>query len=75
MLTNSADYIWHIDSLRTSCECTSATISRNNIEPHDTACVTITYKADAPGEFMREVYLDINGEEARLTLAVEGKAE
>ena len=62
-----------IDTLYSSCECTTAEIDKYSIEPADSAIVTITFKAEKPEMFMREVYIDVQGKE-QIVLSIEGEA-
>ena len=73
-ISNTTNLPWSVDTVRTSCDCTTAMISQSCIEPHGSAQVEVVYKADKPGAFLREVYLDINGERAKQVIAVEGVA-
>ncbi len=62
-----------IDTLYSSCECTTAEIDKYSIEPADSAIVTVTFKAEKPEMFMREVYIDVQGKE-QIVLSIEGEA-
>lgn len=62
-----------VDTIYTSCECTTAEIDKCTIAPTDSAIVTVTYKADVVGKFVREVYVKI-GENDTLVLSINGEA-
>lgn len=62
-----------IDTLYTSCECTTAEIDKYSIEPTDSAIVSATIKAEKPAQFMREVYVGVRGKE-QIVLSIEGEA-
>ncbi|MBR4326179.1 MAG: DUF1573 domain-containing protein [Bacteroidales bacterium] len=69
-----ADYL-KIDSVYTSCECTAAAINKTEINKNESALLTVTYTPDGAGEFYREVYVKINGEDKPRVFAIEGKTE
>ncbi len=50
-----------IDSVFTSCECTIASIDKFSLEPNESVNVSVTFKADKPEQFMREIYVRIGG--------------
>lgn len=73
VVNNDSDEPMHIDSLYTSCECTTASINKADIAPHDKAIVNVTFKADRPELFMREIYADLRGGE-QIVMVIEGEA-
>lgn len=73
VVNNDNDEPMYIDSLYTSCECTTATIDRRDIAPHKKAVVNVTFKADRPEQFMREIYADVRGGE-QIVMVIEGNA-
>lgn len=65
----------HIDSVYTSCECTTAKIDKIKILKNESAFLSITYMPDGIGDFYREVYVKVKGEERTRIFAIEGKVE
>ena len=62
-----------IDTLYTSCECTTAEIDKRSIEPTDSAIVSVKFNAEKPEMFMREIYVGVQGKE-QIVLSIEGEA-
>lgn len=62
-----------IDTVFTSCECTIAEINEHNIAPADSAIVSVSFKAEKPEQFVREVYVGVRGKE-QIVLSIEGEA-
>jgi hypothetical protein len=62
-----------IDTLYTSCECTTAEIDKRRVEPTDSAFVSIRFKSEKPEQFLREVYVGVQGKET-IVLSIEGEA-
>lgn len=60
---NTTQPTMQIDSVYTSCECTTATIDKTAIAIGDSAVVTIKYQAEKPEDFLREIYVDIHNNE------------
>ena len=57
-LVNNGKDIWNVQGITTSCDCISATISSEMINPGDTAVLTMSFLADTiPGYFSK--YADI----------------
>ena len=58
---NTGDGVLDIISLSTSCGCTTATTSKDSLEPGDVAELTVTFDPGAhdgaTGEFMRQVFI------------------
>lgn len=73
ILHNRDNTAWYIDSIYTSCECTSATISEHTLAPNDSASISVYFKADKPENFMREIYLRIKGRD-EIVFTIEGNA-
>ncbi|MCQ2975509.1 MAG: DUF1573 domain-containing protein [Bacteroidales bacterium] len=63
-----------IDSIFTSCECTTAKIDKSVIKKSDSAIISIAFKTDKPEEFMREVYVKTNSNEKPIVYTIEGLA-
>lgn len=74
ILRNTESESIEIDSIRTSCECTTAVASKTAIAEGDSSVVTVTYKAEQAGDFMREVYVYLHDSEP-ITMRIEGRAE
>ncbi|MCQ2976107.1 MAG: DUF1573 domain-containing protein [Bacteroidales bacterium] len=49
-----------IDTIFTSCECTTAKIDKSTISKNDSAIISISFKTDKSEEFSREVYVKTN---------------
>lgn len=73
VINNQNDDIMHIDSLYTSCECTTASIDLTDIEPRGKAIVNVIFKADRPEQFMREIYADVRGGK-QIIMTINGEA-
>lgn len=72
---NSQQYELLVDTILTSCECTTATINKYVIKPNETATLFVTYTPDGIGEFYREVYIKLKNEEKPLVFKIRGKVE
>ena len=59
---NTGRGVLEITGLSTSCGCTTATVSRNSLEPGDVADLTVTFDPathnGATGEFVRQVFIE-----------------
>ena len=64
-----------VDSIFTSCECTTAKIDKTRIPKKESAFLSVTYKPDGNGDFYREIYVKIRGQENAKVFAIEGKVE
>ena len=64
-----------IDSVFTSCECTTAKIDKKEILQNESAVLSVTYKPDGIGDFIREIYVKIHDEEKPKIFEIEGKIE
>lgn len=70
---NTGDTDLCITAARTSCGCTIPHYSREAVAPGDTASVTVSYDPTGrPGRFSKNVYIDMNTEPVRTTLAISG---
>ena len=74
-IQNTDQETLQIDSVFTSCECTTAEIDKTMIPKNESAFLSVTYTPDAVGNFYREVYVQVNGEEKTRIFAIEGKVE
>ncbi|MCQ2973337.1 MAG: DUF1573 domain-containing protein [Bacteroidales bacterium] len=63
-----------IDTIFTSCECTTAKIDKSVIKKSDSAIVSVSFKTDKPEEFSREVYVKTNSKEKPIVYIVDGVA-
>ena len=61
-----------IDSVYTSCECTTASINTKTIKKNEPTILSVTYTPDGVGDFYREVYVKISGEDKPRVYAIEG---
>ncbi|MBR6251740.1 MAG: DUF1573 domain-containing protein [Bacteroidales bacterium] len=73
-IANQRDAAWRIDTVTTSCECTTAKYSQTEVLPHDTLRVEVCYAAESASTFMREVYVHTNWQNEPITLTIEGSA-
>ena len=64
-----------VDTLFTSCECTTAQINKNVIQPNETATLSVTYTPDGIGDFYREVYVKLKNKEKPLVFIIRGTVE
>ncbi len=74
-IKNTDQETLQIDSVFTSCECTTAEIDKTRIPKNESAFLSVTYTPDAVGSFYREVYVQVNGEDKTRIFAIEGKVE
>lgn len=74
-IQNTDQETLQIDSVFTSCECTTAEIDKTMIPKNESTFLSVTYTPDAVGNFYREVYVQVNGEEKTRIFAIEGKVE
>ena len=72
-LRNPGEMAMQIDTVFTSCSCTTASLDKTTIEPGGMAKLGVHFKADEPGTFMREVYVKTG--DKTLTFTIRGKAE
>ncbi len=75
IISNNTKSVMQIDSIFTSCECTTATIDNTIINPSGSANLTVSYTPDGVGEFYREVYVQIKGEERPRIYNIRGNVE
>lgn len=71
-LRNNSEGTVNIDTVYTSCSCTTASLNKTTIEPGGFAQLKVRYQADAPGTFMREVYVGFGGQ--TITFTIRGEA-
>lgn len=71
-IRNSEQTEMVIDTLFTSCECTTAQINKNVIKPNETATLSVTYTSDGIGDFYREVYVKFKNKEKPLVFKIRG---
>ena len=74
-IKNTDNDVLQVDSVYTSCECTTAKIDKTRIPKNESAFLSITYTPDGIGDFYREVYVKVKGEERTRIFAIEGKVE
>ncbi len=72
ILRNETDSEMRIETVSTSCECTKASIDKEEIAVRDSAVVSIEYQAERAESFMREVYVRTAKEEIVITIEGEG---
>ncbi len=72
-LVNTSNDPFHITRVRTSCGCTASSFSRKDIQPGDTATVTVTFNPiNRPGRFKNSAYIHTNAHEDYSTLTITG---
>ena len=74
-IRNSEQSEMVLDTLFTSCECTTAQINKNVIQPNETATLSVTYTPDGIGDFYREVYVKLKNKEKPLVFIIRGTVE
>mgnify|MGYP003293669642 CR=1 FL=1 len=70
---NESETQMKIDTVFTSCDCTTASIDRMQIEPGGAATLKVRFKTDHPEQFMREIYVQYGGQTRVFT--IRGTAE
>mgnify|MGYP005752433021 CR=1 FL=1 len=75
VLKNTGDSPLVILDTHTSCGCTQAEYDGKPVLPGDSLVLRVTYKADQPGYFRKEVTVRSNAEQELLKLIVTGEAE
>ena len=75
VLKNTGDSPLVILDTHTSCGCTQAEYDGKPVLPGDSLVLRVTYKADSPGHFRKEVTVRSNAEDEQLKLTVTGEAE
>ena len=71
-IRNDGDATMQIDTIFTSCECTTAKIDRMQIPRNETAILSVTYTPDGAGDFVRDAYVKVNGKEQPKIFTIEG---
>jgi len=61
-----------IDSVYTSCECTTAEIDNTVILHNENAKLSVTYIPDGVGVFYREVYVKVKDVDKSLVYSIKG---
>lgn len=74
-IPNNTESEMQIDTVFTSCECTTAKIDKISISPHQNASLSVIYTPDGSGEFFREVYVKVRGDDKLKTFAIRGNVE
>lgn len=75
VLPNNTKSVIQIDTVFTSCECTTASIDKMIINPDDKATLNVAYTPDGTGDFLREVYVKIRGEDKPKTFIIRGNVK
>ena len=75
VLKNTGRHPLVIFDVRTSCGCTHVEYDTKPTRPGDSLVLRVTYKADSPGHFRKEVTVRSNAEQELLKLTVTGEAE
>ncbi|MBR4264588.1 MAG: DUF1573 domain-containing protein [Bacteroidales bacterium] len=71
-IKNSDKEVLEIDSVYTSCECTTAQVDKTQIQKNESAILTVTYFPDGTGDFYREIYVKIHDEIAPRIFEIDG---
>lgn len=72
-MVNTGDNAIRITSVRSTCGCTVSSHTMDEIQPGDTATVTLTYNpAGRPGKFEKDAYVYIDGYPKRSRLTIRG---
>ena len=74
-IKNSEKEVLKIDSVFTSCECTTAQVDKTQIQKNESAILTVTYFPDGTGDFYREIYVKIHDEINPRIFEIDGKIE
>lgn len=74
-IPNNTESEMQIDTVFTSCECTTAKIDKISISPQQNASLSVNYTPDGSGKFFREVYVKVRGEDKPKTFAIRGNVE
>ena len=74
-IKNSEKDVLKIDSVFTSCECTTAQVDKTQIQKNESAILTVTYFPDGTGDFYREIYVKIHDEINLRIFEIDGKIE
>lgn len=64
-----------ITNVKASCGCTATNYTKTPIKPGETASVTATYNAAAPGNFTKTVTVTTNDSEVNKILTIKGKVD
>ena len=75
VLKNTGDNLLVVFDVRTSCGCTRVEYDGKPARPGEGVVLRVTYKADNPGHFRKEVTVRSNAEQELLKLMVTGEAE
>ena len=71
-ILNTTQCFMRIDTVFSSCECTTAFIDQNEITPSESAKLSVIYTPDGTGDFYQEVYVKVNGEEKPREFKIRG---
>lgn len=72
IIPNNTQSVMEIDSIYTSCECTTAEIDNKVIHPKENAKLSVTYIPDCVGDFYREVYVMVKDVDKPLVYSIKG---
>ena len=72
VIPNNTQKVREIDSVYTSCECTTAEIDNKVIHPKENTKISVTYKPDGVGDFYREVYVKVKDVDKPLVYSIKG---
>lgn len=74
-IKNTGNNTFHIRGITTSCDCTEALYEWKEIQPNESKLITVRYKAEQPGDFVRTITIYGNFPEKSLTLTFIGKVK
>lgn len=75
LLKNSGDNPLVIQDVTTSCSCTTATFTKDPIAAGEETEVLVTYQAEQPESFYREINVFCNTEDSPILLEIKGNAQ
>ena len=75
LLKNSGDNPLVIQDVTTSCSCTTATFTKDPIAAGEETEVLVTYQAEQPESFYREINVFCNTEDSPVLLEIKGNAQ
>lgn len=74
-LTNIGRHPLHITDVTTSCSCTTVTFTHEAVAPGETTELKVTYEAERPEPFLREITIYCNASSSPLQLEILGIAK
>ena len=72
VIRNTDDATMQIDTIFTSCECATAKINKMRIMTNETAILLVTYTPDNTGDFVKDVFVKVKGNDQPKIYTIEG---